>query len=88
MSLIKTLLDGSGTAGSVEGRTLTQFDRPREVPPKVPPMSPSDKLGLLEQKALEKGISQDELDKTRGIGDCPAQVQTRITRLHERLAAH
>jgi len=90
MSVIRSLMDGIGvgTLGFVEQRVQTKVQRPSEVPSKVPPMSPSDELGVLEKEALEKGISHDEMDKTRRIGDCPAQVQTRIKRLHEWLAAH
>jgi hypothetical protein len=92
MSLIRNLWGGMGTLGFVEGRLLTEVpapaQKPTEAPPKAPPMSPWDELHLLEKTAVEKGLSQDELDKTRRIGDCPAQVQTRIKHLHEWLAAH
>lgn len=88
MNLIQTLMDGLAPLGRVEGRLPTEDRTPREVPPKVPPLSRADELGLLEKKALEKGISRDELDDTRRIGDCPAQVATRIRHLHEWLDAH
>jgi hypothetical protein len=51
-------------------------------------MSLPDELELLEKRALQKGISFDDLTKTRRIGDCPAQIQARIKHLHEWLAAH
>jgi hypothetical protein len=51
-------------------------------------MSPPDELALLEEKAVEKGISDEELTNTRRIGDCPAQMQARIKHLHEWIAAH
>jgi hypothetical protein len=88
MSLITTLIEGIGTLRFVEGRFPTGLQAPREAPSKVPPMSPADELNLLEKRALERGISSDELAKTRRIGDCPAQVQARIKHLHEWLAAH
>jgi hypothetical protein len=87
MSLITSLIERLGTR-FVEGRFPTGVQTPSEAPSKVPPMSPTDELKLLEKKALEKGISSDELTETRRIGDCPAQVQTRIKHLHEWLAAH
>mgnify|MGYP001602354401 CR=1 FL=1 len=61
---------------------------PTPVVPPAPPMSPRDELTLLEKKVLEKGMSPDNLAMIQGIGDCPQQVQTRISRLHEWLAAH
>jgi hypothetical protein len=92
MSLIRTLWGGMGTLGFVEGRLLTEVpaprQRPTEAPSKAPAMSPLDELHLLEKTAMERGISEDALDQTRRIGDCPAQVQTRINHLHEWLAAH
>ena len=88
MSLIRTLIEGIGTLGFVEGRLPTEVQAPREAPPTAPPMSPPDELTLLERKALDKGMSSDELARTRQIGDCSAQVQTRIKHLHEWLAAH
>ena len=92
MSLIRTIWGGMGTLGFVEGRLLREVQAPREIPreipPKAPPMSPSDEVRLLEKKALEKGLSDSALDEIRRIGDCPAQVQTRIKQLHEWLAAH
>lgn len=88
MNLIRTLIDGPAPAGRAEGRVPTQDHTSRGLPPKVAPMSRADELGLLEKKALEKGISRDELDETRRIGDCPAQVATRIRHLHEWLDAH
>jgi hypothetical protein len=88
MSLIATLLEGIGTLRFIEGRSPTEVQTPRESPSKVPPMSPADELELLERRALEKGIPDDELTKTRRIGNCPAQVQARIKHLHEWLAAH
>jgi hypothetical protein len=91
MSLIRTLW-GMGTLGFVEGRVLTEVPAPgkapAEAPPTAPPMSPWDELQLLEKTALEKGISDDELTKIKRIGDCPAQVQTRVKHLHDWLAAH
>ncbi|MGH9148656.1 MAG: hypothetical protein ACRD1Q_18240 [Vicinamibacterales bacterium] len=51
-------------------------------------MSPKDELGLLEKKAQEKGMSYDELNEIRQIGECHEQVQTRINGLHAWLAAH
>jgi hypothetical protein len=88
MSLITTLIEGIVTSRFVEGRLPTKVQTPREAPSRVPPMSPPDELDLLEKRALERGISSDELTKTRRIGDCPAQVQARIKHLHEWLAAH
>jgi hypothetical protein len=78
-------------------RIRTFTERPsssRTVPstadtrPNVAPMSLQDELRLLERTAQEKGMSANELNKTRQIGDCPAQVRTRVERLHEWLAAH
>jgi len=89
MSLISTFIEGIGTLGLVEGRLPHRVVQATgEAPSTASPMSPPDELELLEKKALEKGIAYDELDKTRRIGDCPAQVQTRIKHLHEWLAAH
>jgi hypothetical protein len=88
MSLITTLFQRIGVLGFVEGRLPTEVQVPRDAPSKVPPMSPHDELALLEKTALEKGISSDELATTRRIGECPAQVQARITHLHKWLAAH
>lgn len=75
-------------------RTLTERPSHRTVvstadaSPAVAPMSLQDELRLLEHKVQEKGMSENELNKTRQIGDCPAQVRTRVERLHEWLAAH
>ena len=88
MRVIRTLIERIGTLGFVEGRLLTEVEAPGEAPPKVTPMSPPDELELLEQKALQKGISSEELTNTRRIGDCPAQVRARIKHLHEWLATH
>lgn len=88
MSLIRTLIEGIGTSRFVEGGLLTEVQAPSRAPSKVPTMSPPDELELLEKRALEKGISSDELTKTRRIGDCPAQVRARVQHLHEWLAAH
>lgn len=88
MSAIATLIEGIGTLRFVVRRSPTEVQVPPEAPSKVPPMSPADELDLLEKRALEKGISDDELSKTRRIGNCPAQVQARIKHLHEWLAAH
>jgi hypothetical protein len=85
MSLLSALVD---TLGLVEGRLPTEGTRPNEAPSKVPPMSPADELQLLEKRALERGIPSDELARVRQIGECPAQVQTRIRHLHEWLAAN
>ncbi len=88
MSLIATLIEGIATLRFVERRSPTEVEVPPEAPSKAPPMSPADELDLLEKRALERGISDDELTKTRRIGNCPAQVQARIKHLHEWLAAH
>lgn len=76
-------------------RTLTERPSPQrtvastaDARPTVAPMSLQDELRLLEKNAQEKGMSESELNKTRQIGDCPAQVQIRVERLHEWLAAH
>ena len=86
MSLIRTVMDRMSTR-FVEEPMLKEARTPAEVPPKAPPMSPFDELRLLEREALERGLSHDELEQIRRIGDCPAQVQTRISRLHEWLVA-
>ena len=86
MRLIATLLEGIGTSRFVEGRS--PMATPGETPSRVAPTSPPTELDLLERRALEKGISSDELTKTRRIGDCPAQVRARIEHLHQWLAAH
>ena len=79
----------SWTSTLVEGLLVQRTVRaPAEALPKAPPMSLKDELGLLEKKAQEKGISYDELNEIRQIGDCNDQVQTRINGLHEWLAAH
>lgn len=88
MSLIRTLIEGIGTSRFVEGRLVTEVQARSNAPSKVSPMSPPDELALLEEEALEKGISADELTDIRRIGDCPAQMQVRIKHLHEWLAAH
>jgi hypothetical protein len=76
----------SRTSTSVEGLLVQRTVRaPAEA---LPPMSPKDELGLLEKKAQEKGMSYDELNEIRQIGECNEQVQTRINGLHEWLAAH
>jgi hypothetical protein len=86
MTLIRTVMDRLSPR-FVEEPMLRDVKTPAEVPPKAPPMSPSDELRLLEKEALARGMSQDELEQTRRIGDCPAQVQTRIARMHEWLVA-
>ena len=83
MSLITTLIEGM-TSRFVEGRWPTGHQAPGEAPP----MSPPGELKLLEEQALERGISSDELTRTQRIGNCPAQVQERIKHLHEWLATH
>jgi hypothetical protein len=88
MSLIASLIERMSTLRFVEGPLPTEVQARTEAPSKVPPMSPPDELQLLEKRARQKGISSDELTKTRRIGDCPAQVQARIKHLHEWLAAH
>lgn len=88
MSRISTLIV-EGISTLAEGRLPHRtVQAPAEAPSKMPPMSPQDELELLEKKAQERGMSYDELTKTRHIGDCPAQVQTRIEQLHQWLAAH
>jgi len=59
-----------------------------EAPPKAPPMTPLEKLRLLEKKALDKGISKKLFEDIRSPGDCPNQVQTRIGQLDDWLLAH
>ena len=88
MRLFTSLIEGIGMSGFVGGRLPTGLQEPPEIPSKVPPMSPSDELQLLEKRALEKGMPFDELTEIRRIGDCPAQVRARIRDLHEWLAAH
>jgi hypothetical protein len=88
MRLITTLIERISTLRFVEGRLPMEVQAPNEAPSKVPPMSLPDELELLEKRALQKGISFDDLTKTRRIGDCPAQIQARIKHLHEWLAAH
>lgn len=79
----------SRTSTLVEGLLVQRTVRAlAEALPKAPPMSPKDELGLLEKKAQEKGMSYDELNEIRQIGECNEQVQTRINGLHEWLAAH
>lgn len=87
MNRVSTLVEGFSTL--VEGRLPHATARaPVNPQPKAAPMSPPDELRLLERSAQEKGMSDDELAKIRLIGDCPAQVQTRIGHLHKWLAAH
>jgi hypothetical protein len=87
MSRISSLIEGIGSFA--EGRLPQRMvQEPAEAPSKARAMSSLDELNLLEKEAHEKGISHDELNKTRQIGDCAAQVQTRVKRLHEWLAAH
>jgi hypothetical protein len=88
MSLIRTLIEGLGTSRFVDGRLQTDVQARSHTPSKVTPMSPPDELALLEEKALDKGISAEELTNIRRIGDCPAQMQARIKHLHGWLAAH
>jgi hypothetical protein len=85
--MISMLFDdiGSMTVGRLSRRTV---QAPPETPPKNAPMSRRDELRLLEKKALEKGMSNDELSGIQRIGECVEQVQTRITQLHQWLAAH
>jgi len=79
----------SWTNTLVEGLLVERTVRaPTQARPKAPPMSPKDELGLLEKKAQEKGMSYDELNEIRQIGECNDQVQARINGLHEWLAAH
>lgn len=88
MSLFRTLIEGFGGRRFVEGGLLTEVQGRGDAPAKPRPMSPADELALLEQQALDKGISSVELERTRRIGECPAQVQARIKQMHEWLAAH
>lgn len=89
MSLFRTLIEGFGGRRFVEGGLLTEVQGRGDAPPTTArPMSPADELALLEQQALDKGISSVELERVRRIGECPAQVQARIKQLHEWLAAH
>ena len=88
MRLFTSLLEGIGMLGFVGGRLPSGVQPPAEVPSKVPPMSPSDELQLLEKRALEKGMPFEELTEIRRIGDCPAQVRARIKDLHAWLSAH
>jgi hypothetical protein len=87
MRIISTLFDDIGTMpfGRLSRRTV---QAPAETPPNNAPMSRRDELKLLEKKALEKGMSNDELSGIQRIGECSEQVQTRITQLHQWLAAH
>ena len=79
----------SRTSTLVEELLVQRTGRaPADALPKAPPMSPKDELGLLEKKAQEQGMSYDELNEMRQIGECHEQVQTRINGLHEWLAAH
>lgn len=74
-----------GLLNREEARAKTE---PTPVVPPAPPMSPKDELALLERNALEKGMTEDEFYELRAIGECPAQVQTRIERLHQWHASH
>ncbi|MEK7579756.1 MAG: hypothetical protein AAB469_01015 [Patescibacteria group bacterium] len=58
------------------------------APPVAPPMSPIEKLRLLEKKALEKGISREVFEDIKNIGDCSVQVQSRIANLEDWLAIY
>jgi hypothetical protein len=86
MRMLSTLLDdiGTMTVGLLSQRTLRAA---AEALPTAP-MSLRDELQLLEKKAIEKGMSYDELTGIQRIGDCAQQVQTRIAQLHQWLAAH
>lgn len=81
----RTLIDVIRTSG--EGRLRPMVPESLEASPPTP-MSLRDELNLLEKEARERGMPHDELNTTRQIGDCPAQVETRIERLHTWLAAH
>lgn len=71
--------------GREEAKAKTE---PTPVIPPTPPMSPQDELALLEKSALEKGMTEDELNEIRSIGECEQQVQTRIASLHAWLRSH
>ena len=58
----------------------------REAEPRS--RSPIEELRELEEKALRLGISPTELAHIRMIGDCPTQIQTRISTLRHWLASH
>ena len=52
------------------------------------PRSPIEELRELEEKALRLGMSPTELTHIRMIGDCPSQIQTRISTLRHWIASH
>ena len=78
----------SRSVAVVEEVVGRETEMPSQAPSEAPPMSKQDELRLLEKKALEKGISNKELVRIRNKGECDAQVQTRIAKLHAWLAAH
>lgn len=53
------------------------------APPPLETLTPAEKLQELEQEALDLGMNPDELESLQFIGNCPAQIQTRIGELRE-----
>jgi len=58
----------------------------KEAEVEAAPTTPEEELRVLEERALKLGMSPEELVRIRAIGDCPAQVKTRIALLRRWLA--
>ena len=58
----------------------------KEAEVEAAPTTPEEELRILEERALELGMSPEELVRIRAIGNCPAQVKTRIALLRRWLA--
>jgi len=54
----------------------------------IPELGDKQLLQSLEQEAKYNGISGEELDEIRSIGDCPEQIQQRIQELETWLTRH
>ncbi len=54
----------------------------------VPVETPRQKLRRLEEEVYRRGMSFEELNGIKRIGDCDQQVELRIAALQKWLAAH